>query len=489
VRRGGQNNQEFRRRRCRSTGTDLSPIEEALKDGPSHQAHGRHPPARGQLERMVTMTMQQGVQQAVEDRAVSYRLSPRTYAWVLFAVSIGLLLSDYMSRQVLNAVFPLLRADWGLSDSQLGTLSGVVAIMVGLLTFPLSLAADRFGRVKSIVAMALIWSLATMACGMATSYGQMVAARVFVGVGEAAYGAVGVAVLLSVFPTRLRATITGTFMAGGVFGSVLGIALGSHVAATLGWRWAFQIMAGIGVVLALVYLAVARPEQDRAPNRQQSADFVFSRATFRRLGAQLFSAPSVVFAYIGSGLQLFVASAFIAWMPSFLNRVYDMPTAKAGSAAAIFIMLGGVGMIVCSMVADRAGQIARTRKISFAIAYCLLSFAAFTSAFLFPAGQVQLILLGVGMFFAAGVGGAAGAVVVNCTDAAIHATALATLTLVNNLIGLAPGPIVTGILADHANLATALQIVPFASLGAVVAFWFCRKHYDRDHARLTGGEK
>jgi hypothetical protein len=253
--------------------------------------------------------------------------------------------------------------------------------------------------------------------------------------------------------------------------------------------WAFQIMAGIGVVLALVYLAIARPEQDKAPNAQQSAAFVFSRATFRRLGAQLFSAPSVVFAYVGSGLQLFVASAFIAWMPSYFNRVYDMDPARAGSAAAVFILLGGLGMIGCSIAADRAGQVARTRKLTYAIVYCLITFAAFTGAFLCPPGQAQLVLLGVGMFFAAGVGGAAGAVVVNCTDSAIHATALATLTLVNNLLGLAPGPIVTGLLADHSSLATALQLVPFSGLFAATAFWFARKYYDRDHDRLTSGQR
>lgn len=67
------------------------------------------------------------------------------YSWVVFALSFGLLISDYMARQVLNAVFPLLKAEWALSDGQLGLLSGVVAVMVGLLTFPLSLAADRWG--------------------------------------------------------------------------------------------------------------------------------------------------------------------------------------------------------------------------------------------------------------------------------------------------------------------------------------------------------
>src|SRR6478735_6086403 len=90
---------------------------------------------------------------------------PRTYAWMVFALVFGLLLSDYMSRQVLNSVFGLLKAEWHLSDTQLGSLSGVVSLMVGLLTIPLSLAADRWGRVASLRAMALLWSLATLACG------------------------------------------------------------------------------------------------------------------------------------------------------------------------------------------------------------------------------------------------------------------------------------------------------------------------------------
>ena len=80
----------------------------------------------------------------------------KIYPWVVFALAFGLLLSDYMSRQVLNAVFPLLKREWALTDAKLATLSSVVALMVGLLTFPLSLLADRWGRVKSLVLMAVI---------------------------------------------------------------------------------------------------------------------------------------------------------------------------------------------------------------------------------------------------------------------------------------------------------------------------------------------
>ena len=112
------------------------------------------------------------------------------YAWIVFALTFGLLISDYMARQVLSAVFPLLKSDWHLSDGQLGLLSGVVAVTVGLLTCPISLLADRIGRVKSIAAMAVLWSLATLLCGLANSYNQMLAARVLVGLGEAAYGSV-----------------------------------------------------------------------------------------------------------------------------------------------------------------------------------------------------------------------------------------------------------------------------------------------------------
>ncbi|WP_253200161.1 MFS transporter, partial [Burkholderia cenocepacia] len=101
------------------------------------------------------------IEPSLQDRTATERRAP-AYAWLVFGLTVGLLLSDYMSRQVLNAVFPLLKHAWALSDTQLGSLSGVVALLVGLLTFPLSVLADRFGRVRSIVLMAALWSVATL---------------------------------------------------------------------------------------------------------------------------------------------------------------------------------------------------------------------------------------------------------------------------------------------------------------------------------------
>src|SRR5688500_16101993 len=158
-----------------------------------------------------------------------------------------------MARQVLNAVFPLLKAEWGLTDGQLGFLAGVVPLMVGLLTCPISWLADRLGRAKSIVLMAALWSVATLLCGLAENYDQMLAARVLVGVGEAAYGSVGLAVVISVFPKHLRATLTGAFMAGGLAGQVLGVGIGGAMAEAHGWRMAFAAIGAVGLVLAAAY--------------------------------------------------------------------------------------------------------------------------------------------------------------------------------------------------------------------------------------------
>ncbi|WP_374545934.1 MFS transporter [Rhodoblastus sp.] len=406
----------------------------------------------------------------------------RAYAWTLFGLSFGLMMSDHMSRQVLSGVFPLLRQEWGLGDAQLGALSGVVALMVGVLVVPFSIAADLFGRVRSVAAMALLWSFATAACGLAANFDQMLLARIGVGVGEAAYGSVGAAVLLTLFPKEMRATVVGAFLAGAVFGSVIGIALGAKVAALWGWRSAFLLMAAIGVVLALLYLAAARDDRVGAAERRDNSSLAFSAARLKSLGAQLFGVPSVCFAFIASGLQLFVAAAYVTWLPSYLNRAYAMPLAEAGAAAAIFILLSGAGMILCGVAADRASRTDRARKVSCAVLYCLIVFVALGGALSCAPGYGQLALLALGMVFVAGAGGVGGAVVANGVDPAIHATALATLTLANNIFGLAPGPFVTGLLADRYGLAFAMQVAPIASLVAAGLFWLCRGHYARDSA-------
>ncbi|MFE7351923.1 MFS transporter [Streptomyces sp. NPDC057543] len=407
----------------------------------------------------------------------------RSYAWLVFALGFGLLLSDYMSRQVLNAVFPLLKAEWLLSDAQLGSLSGIVALMVGVLTFPLSLLADRWGRVRTLVIAAMAWSLATLGCAISASYGQMFLGRFMVGVGEAAYGSVGIAVVLSVFPIGLRATLSGAFMAGGSFGSVLGVSVGGVIAQQHGWRWAFGAMGILGLVLAAVYGLVVT-EKRLGPASIRKSAMSGERASIRTQLPRLFSSVSVVCAYIGSGLQMFIAMALLAWIPSFLNRYYAMPPAKAGLAAGVFALISGIGMILCGIVADRLSRKAAARKWIVAIVCALGSFVLLMAGFHLPAGPLQLVLIAAGTLVAGGTAGPAAAMVANLTPAAIAATAFATLTLANSLLGLAPGPAVTGMLADHLGLLGALRLIPLVALAGGVAFTIGKFSYEKDLRRL-----
>jgi len=407
----------------------------------------------------------------------------RGYAWIVFALTFGLLISDYMSRQVLNAVFPLLKAEWALSDARLGSLSGIVALMVGLLTFPLSLLADRWGRIRSLTLMAVLWSLATLACGLARNYEQMFIARLCVGIGEAAYGSVGVAVVLSVFPARLRATVTSAFMAGGMFGSVLGMAGGGMLAEHFGWRWAFVGMALFGLALAALYPLIVRESRIAPGPRESTGPRTDSTMSMRPL-ATLFATRSVICAYVGSGLQLFIGGSILAWIPSYLNRYYGMGADQAGLTSALFVLVSGAGMIGCGIASDRLCAASPARKLSLAITYCLLCCLLLSLAFRQPPGGTQMLLLGLGMFLAAGTTGPAGAMVANLTHPAIHGTAFATLTLANNLLGLAPGPFVTGLIADRLDLLRALQLLPLAGLAALTAFALARRTYLHDLARL-----
>lgn len=166
-----------------------------------------------------------------------------------------------------------------------------------------------------------------------------------------------------------------------------------------------------------------------------------------------------------------------AWLPSYFNRVYHLPVDKAGSLAAALLLICGTGMILCGMVSDRLARERPEIKITLAIGYCLGTGLSLTLAMLLPPGPAQLALLGIAMFLVAGTVGPVGAMVANLTPLAIHGSAFATLTLANNLLGLAPGPILTGRIADAIGLADAFLLLPVPCLLAALTFAAMRRNY------------
>ena len=153
-------------------------------------------------------------------------------------------------------------------------------------------------------------------------------------------------------------------------------------------------------------------------------------------------------------------------------------------ALACGLAIGGVGMVACGMISDRLFS-EFGRRAMLAALYCLGCAILVASALSLGPGTGQLVLLGAAMFLAGSTAGPAGAMVANLTPAALHGTAFAVLTLANNAFGLAPGPIVTGWLADRIGLLGAMQWLPLASLCAAVVFLAASRRTEAEVATAT----
>lgn len=407
----------------------------------------------------------------------------RVYAWSVFALTFGLMLSDYLSRQVIGAVIPAIKAEWSLSYSQLGMLVSVVSLVVGVLVVPISLVADRWGRVKSITLMAFVWCLATVACGLAQSYGQLLWARAFVGLGEAAYGAAGAALLAHVFPARQRAAVLGAFLSASLFGSVLGVVIGGAVAAQSGWRMAFFVVGAPGLLLALIYPFVVRDYKTVALTPTGQDDATPKRLSFAQLAREVFAARSGNFAYLASGLQMAMPAMLIAWLPTYFGRYHDMDVKKAGLMAGMAVLAAGIGMVFGGGLADRLSRNHPQRRALVPAAYSALTALVLIAAFSLPPGPLGLGLIFLGALFAAAQGGCSSAIVCDVTHPGVRATVAATMTLANNLIGLAPGPLIVGMLSDLLGLKLALTLTPMMALAAAVFFVLASRSYVADAAR------
>ena len=395
----------------------------------------------------------------------------------MFALVVALMLSDYMTRSVINAVLPDLKREWMLADSQLGLLVSIVPLIVGIAAWPVALLADRWGYVKSITAMASIWCVATALCGLAQSHAQMLLARAAVGFGEAGYGAVGAAMLASVFPAARMSAVLGTFQAAAVFGTVLGVVAGGVIGARHGWQAPFLWVGGASLLLAVLFPLLVR----EAP-RTAARAALQPRALLRQAMREVMATRSARLTYVASGLQMLVLAAIGAWMPTFLAREYGLAADQAAARAGLLFLLVAVGMIAGGVLADRAGRARGRTKLQFAGAYTLASFTVLAIAFALPAGPVQMALLAVGTLLAGAHSGVAVSAVVDVTHAGLRATAIATVALFNNLLGLAPGPYLVGVLSDAIGLKSALTLMPAAGLLASACFLLAAGSYERDVA-------
>lgn len=252
---------------------------------------------------------------------------------------------SYIDRQVVAILIEPIKSEFGASDTQMGLLTGLAfGLLYAALGVPVGKLADRKNR-RNIVAVACgLWSLATMACGFAGHFWQLLLARMSVAVGEAGGMAPSISIVSDLYPPKQRSFMISLFMMGPHLGVLIGLALGGWIAQHYGWRATFIWFGVPGLLLAaLVYLLVREPRRGgfetaaaQAQMQQQPAESMWKQVR------RLLSIPAFRRLAFACGFAGLAGYGYGIWTPSFLVRTHGMSIAHAGL---LFGVASGVGAV------------------------------------------------------------------------------------------------------------------------------------------------
>jgi len=375
--------------------------------------------------------------------------APAGRAWTALIVLGVVYMINFMDRQLFAVLQEDIRADLSLNDTQLALLGGTMfAVFYATLGLPLAWLADRTNRVRLIAACCVVWSAFTALSGMAAGFWQMALARIGVASGEAGGVAPSYAVISDYFPAGRRGLAIGLFSIGAPLGIAAGSALGALIAAALGWRWAFILLAMPGLVaaLALVVLVVLV----REPKRGRLDAIVEPVSVPRPFDAAraILASPTLILLTLAAAATSFAGYGMYQWLPSFLMRSQGLVMAEIGQFLAPLFLLGVFGAIAGGWLADRFG---RTHPAAYALipAVTVLTMAPFfLAALMVDSGYVSLALLALPISLAYAWLGPGLAAVQTLSRPEHRATTAAIIAFFNNLIGIGLGPLAIGALSD-----------------------------------------
>lgn len=366
-------------------------------------------------------------------------------AGLVLAMLLAVYVFNFLDRMLLSILAGPIQADLSLSDGQMGLLGGLAfAALYSTLAVPLSALADRTGRVRVIGWSLVVWSGFTALSGMATSFWQLFAARLGVGVGEAGGVAPSHAVIGEWFAPERRATALAIYSLGIPLGSAFGLLAGGYIAQEIDWRVAFFAVGMAGVLFAPLFRMAVKDRPARiAPPPAAAAPAL--GATFGLLARK----PSFWLLSLGAAAGSSIGYGISFWLPSFVQRSFGIGLFDTALFVSGTLLIGGVaGILGGGRLADRLGRADRAWYAWLpAIAYA-------SSAPLWAAGVSSggialafvLLLLPQGLSYVWL--GPVLTAVQHLVEPPARATASALFLLINNLIGLAAGIYALGALSD-----------------------------------------
>ncbi len=392
--------------------------------------------------------------------------------------ALGLLLAvnllNYVDRQVLYAVFPLVKADLRLSDTELGILGSSFMVFYMVSAPLLGWLGDRMSRIRLASYGLSVWSLATVFAGLASGYRMLLGARTVVGIGEASFGTISPGLLSDYFPREKRGRILSCFYVAIPVGSALGYLFGGLLGQRFGWHSAFLMVGLPGLLLALPLWFLREP--DRGSGEESSG---IARGLEGYL--QLFTNRSFVTNTLAMAAMTFALGGLAQWVPTFLYRIHHLSVAEGNTLFGAITVLSGIsGTLTGGWLGDRL-QKKSTRGYLLVSGWGFL-LGAPVAAFALLTTSVTACLAAI--FFAEFLlflnTGPLNTLIVNVTRPSVRARAFAVNIFFIHVLGDAISPTILGLLSDLWGLRSSLLITPLAIVAAALLAFLCMRFIDRD---------
>jgi MFS family permease len=387
--------------------------------------------------------------------------------WLLFAVN----LFNYIDRQILFSVFPAVKADLGLTDTQLGLLASAF-MWVYLSVAPVfGVLADRRSRPRLMGVGVGIWSVATALSGMVRSYGQLLSGRALVGVGEASYGSVAPAMLSDAFEPAHRGRALAVFSMAIPVGSALGYLLGGMFERAFGWRAAFFIVGIPGMWLAwtvgrLSDVGRGGPGQSAGTSRPTAAPQLADYLELLKTKTYLLNCLAM------TGMT-FAVGGLAAWVPTYLVRIRGMGLAEANLVFGLLTLVSGLGgTMTGGWLGDRLLPRVPTAYFLVSGIGLALSVPCAAAVILLEDRTWVLVAIFLAEVFIFLNTGPLNAIIADVSRSEVRATAYAVNIFVIHALGDAISPTIVGMVSDRVGLSTAFWIAPGA-LALAALFCFC----------------
>lgn len=379
------------------------------------------------------------------------------YSWFIVFLLMGAYVLSFLDRQILSLMVKPIRADLGISDTQMSLLMGIAfSLFYSICGLPLARWADMRNRRGLIVAGVALWSLATAACGLASRYATLFLARMGVGVGEATLSPASFSLIADYFPPQRRATAISVYSAGICVGSGLALLIGGtlihfttnttlpFIGEVRPWQMVFFILGAVGLIYCPLLLLVREPVREQAVASATPGKSVLRMA----LAA---NKRTLLLHHLGFAIFVLASYGCAAWIPAFFVRVHGWTPMHVGVVYGLIVtVFGTAGMISGGWAADtlfKRGRVDATLRVGVFAALAAIPFAVGTVLIANP--NVAAVSLAFGTFFFCVSTGVGPAAIQEIMPPTARAQASAVFLLVVNLLGQGLGPTTVALLTDY----------------------------------------